>query len=69
MVFNGERINSLRNGETVLCSVCKTGKMRPQLPDVDLKLQTAFVCDKCGSFVHIHLSKPNKPACLRSTDK
>lgn len=65
MVFNGEKIHNLLNGEEITCSECQKGQLKPHLPNVPLNKQVYFFCDNCKTKIYIHRKNNNKPKCLQ----
>lgn len=56
-------INKLRNGETIKCSCCNKGILKP-LYGTATEKASCFKCSECGEKLHINFSmkeKNNRP--------
>jgi RNase P subunit RPR2 len=65
MVFKGNLIANLLNGDEITCDKCQKGVLRPRNPEIALNMQVLFVCDNCGDLLHIHRKIDEKPKCLQ----
>ena len=62
-------IHDLMLGKTVICVTCKKGHLLPELPDIPLNKQVAFVCDNCGEVCNICHKLTDKPDFMRPKHK
>jgi hypothetical protein len=65
MIFSGEKINILLNGERIVCNEFMKGILEPANPSIAINKQVELVCNKCGSTLYVHRKHKNKPECLR----